>query len=92
VKNAHESGSDPDEVRVSLQRSTTDWVLRVLDRGHGMGEEVMRKALVPFYSTRSGGSGVGLALSNEIIEAHGGHLRLQSRDGGGTEVTAWIPL
>jgi two-component system, NtrC family, nitrogen regulation sensor histidine kinase NtrY len=91
VKNAHESGSDPAEVAVALQRSTSDWILRVLDRGRGMSEDVMRRALVPFYSTRSGGSGVGLALSNEIIEAHGGHLRLQSREGGGTEVTAWIP-
>jgi two-component system, NtrC family, nitrogen regulation sensor histidine kinase NtrY len=92
VKNAHESGSAPEEVVVSLQRSTTDWVLRVFDRGRGMSDEVMRRALVPFYSTRAGGSGVGLALTNEIVEAHGGRLRLQSRDGGGTEVTAWLPL
>jgi two-component system nitrogen regulation sensor histidine kinase NtrY len=52
----------------------------------------MRQALVPFYSTKPGGSGVGLALCNEIIEAHGGRMRLQAREGGGTKVTCWLPL
>ncbi len=92
VKNAHEAGSDADEIVVSLERAANDCVLRVLDRGRGMSEEVMRQALVPFYSTKPGGSGVGLALCNEIIEAHGGRMRLQAREGGGTQVTCWIPL
>jgi signal transduction histidine kinase len=56
-----------------------------------MPEEVMRQALVPFYTTKAGGSGLGLALCNEIVEAHGGRMRLAARDGGGTEVTCWIP-
>ena len=91
VKNAHESGSAPDQVVVSVQRAGEDSVLRVLDRGRGMSEEVMRRALVPFYSTKPGGSGLGLALSNEIVEAHGGRMRLQAREGGGTVVTCWLP-
>ena len=91
VKNAHESGSSPDEVVVSIQRTATDCVLQVLDRGRGMPDDVARQALLPFFSTRPGGSGVGLALANEIVEAHGGHLRLQAREGGGTVVTCWLP-
>ena len=91
VKNAHESGSDPNEVVVSIERTANDCVLRVLDRGRGMSEEVMRQALVPFYSTKPGGSGVGLALCNEIVEAHGGRMRLAARAGGGTVVTLWVP-
>src|SRR4029079_10543035 len=51
VKNAHESGGDADEVIVSVQRGGSDCVLRVFDRGRGMTEEVMRQALLPFYST-----------------------------------------
>ncbi|HEX8251566.1 MAG TPA: ATP-binding protein [Thermoanaerobaculia bacterium] len=89
VKNAHESGSAT--VTVAVQRGAADDVLRVLDRGRGMPEEVMRQALVPFYTTKAGGSGLGLALCNEIVEAHGGRMRLAARDGGGTEVTCWIP-
>jgi two-component system, NtrC family, nitrogen regulation sensor histidine kinase NtrY len=89
VKNAHEAGSD--EVTVSIQRATGDWVVRVLDRGRGMSDEVIRQALVPFYTTKPGGSGLGLALCNEIVEAHGGRMRLAGREGGGTVVTMWIP-
>jgi two-component system nitrogen regulation sensor histidine kinase NtrY len=92
VKNAHESGSDPAEIVVSIQRTGEECVLRVLDRGSGMSPEVMRQALVPFYSTKQGGTGVGLALSNEIIEAHGGRMRLKAREGGGPVVTCWLPL
>lgn len=88
IKNAHESGSDPASIVVSLQRH----VLRVSDSGRGMSEDVLRQALVPFYSTKQGGTGVGLALSNEIIEAHGGRMRLEARPGGGTIVTVWLPV
>lgn len=91
VRNAHESGNDENEIVVSIQRAANDCVLRVLDRGRGMSEEVMRQALVPFYSTKPGGSGLGLALSNEIVEAHGGRMHLQAREGGGTVVTGWLP-
>jgi signal transduction histidine kinase len=92
VKNAHESGSEPSEVVVSIQLAGDDGVLRVLDRGRGMSEDVMRQALVPFYSTKPEGSGLGLALCHEIVEAHGGRMRLQARDGGGTVVTCWLPV
>ena len=53
--------------------------------------EGARQALVPFYTTKPGGSGLGLALSNEIVEAHGGRMRLSAREGGGTVVTCWVP-
>lgn len=91
VKNAHESGSDPGEVLVSVEKGSSDTVLRVLDRGRGMPDEVLRQALVPFYSTKPGGTGLGLALCNDIVEGHGGRMRVAARDGGGTVVTCWLP-
>lgn len=91
VKNAHESGSDPAAVVVSVQRGVEGTIVRVLDRGRGMTDEVLRQALVPFYTTKAGGSGLGLALSNEIVEAHGGRMHVQGREGGGTVVTVWVP-
>jgi len=63
----------------------------VLDRGRGLPDEVMRRALLPFYSTKKGGTGLGLPLCREILEAHGGRIRIQNREGGGTIVTCWLP-
>lgn len=92
VKNAIEAGGDPAEVTVSIQRAGSDSVVRVLDRGPGMAEEVMRQALVPFFTTKPSGTGLGLALCNEIVEAHGGRMRIDAREDGGTVVTCWVPL
>lgn len=93
LKNAAESGSAPDEIAVALERGGDEgpWLLRVLDRGKGMDEETMKNALLPFYSSKLSGSGLGLPLCNEILSAHGGSLRLQTRPGGGTVVTCVLP-
>jgi signal transduction histidine kinase len=56
-----------------------------------MTDEVLRSALVPFFSTKEKGTGLGLALCREIVEAHRGKLRLSRREGGGLEVTCWLP-
>jgi nitrogen fixation/metabolism regulation signal transduction histidine kinase len=92
VKNAHESGSDANDIVVEIHAGADGGaVIRVSDAGRGMTEDVLRQALVPFYSTTAGGSGLGLPLCNEIVEAHDGRLRLQSRAGAGTTVTIWLP-
>ncbi len=65
--------------------------VQVLDRGWGMDEETMKRALLPFYSTKKTGSGLGLALCREIVEGHGGRISLQHRPGGGTIVSCWFP-
>jgi nitrogen fixation/metabolism regulation signal transduction histidine kinase len=92
LKNAYESGSPPDEVALTVLATIQGEVaVRVLDRGRGMEPEVMERALLPFYSSKASGTGLGLALCKEIVEAHGGRVRLQNRPGGGLAVTAWLP-
>ena len=66
--------------------------IEVQDRGPGMSEAVLANALVPFYSTKRSGTGLGLALAREIVEAHGGRITLANREGGGLAVTLILPL
>ena len=91
MKNAREAGSAENEIRVRVERRSGGSALIVEDRGEGMDDETLRRALLPFYSTKPGGTGLGLALVGEIIDAHGGNVRIARRDGGGLAITCWIP-
>lgn len=91
IRNAHESGSPPAEVTLKVTKQPTAISIEVADRGAGMTETVLAQALLPFYSTKKGGTGLGLALVREIAEAHGGKVSLANRPGGGLSVTMTLP-
>jgi signal transduction histidine kinase len=66
--------------------------IRVQDNGHGMNEESLRHLFEPFYSTKGDlGNGLGLYISNEIVERHGGSLIVRSQVGTGTEIRIRLP-
>jgi signal transduction histidine kinase len=92
LKNAHESGSPAGQVGLEVRRLHEAVRIDVLDRGPGMSDTVLTNALVPFYSTKRTGTGLGLALAREIAEAHGGRITLANREGGGLVVTILLPV
>ena len=91
LKNAHESGSPPDAITLEVQQDEDGVRLDIGDAGPGMTAEVLQQSLLPFYSTKQSGSGLGLPLCREIVEAHGGRISLANRASGGLMASVWLP-
>ena len=66
-------------------------LLELIDTGPGMDAETLAKVFRAFYTTKQGGSGLGLPTARKIIEAHGGSIDIESVPGRGTKVTIWLP-
>jgi nitrogen fixation/metabolism regulation signal transduction histidine kinase len=61
--------------------------IEISDNGPGVPEDIARKIFVPFFTTRPGGSGVGLALARQVMIAHGGFIRVAASETGGAKFT-----
>ncbi len=90
LRNAWQATLDLDLPAIELvarlnRRGNT--VIEVSDNGLGVPEENSRRIFVPFFTTREGGSGVGLALARQVMIAHGGFIRLSHTNGGGAVFT-----
>lgn len=89
--------ASPEEIEVSLRvgnaACTTMVTIAVSDTGSGMPEEDLQKAFTPFFTTKAIGKGTGLGLfiSRETVQAHGGTLTLDSEVGKGTTVVISLP-
>lgn len=91
LKNAHESESPLDDIQLTISATSDAVIIEVKDRGKGMSQNVMASALIPFYSTKNSGSGLGLALCREIADAHNGYISLINREAGGLCVRVNLP-
>lgn len=92
LKNAHESGSPAESIELSLRLENRSAVIDLKDRGSGMSKEVLSQAVLPFYTTKVSGSGVGLSLCHEIVQQHNGQLIFRNREKGGLCVSIALPL
>ena len=79
------------EVLAGENLAGTECWVRVSDNGPGIDPEALSKIFSPFYTSKQSGTGLGLALSKKVVDAHGGSIEATSRPGAGTEFTITIP-
>jgi len=91
VENALQAVGERGEIAVRLQRSPGRVELEVEDSGPGLDPEVRSRIFQPFFSTKTSGSGLGLALVKKIAEDHGGGVTLDSPPDGPTCARLWLP-
>lgn len=85
LKNAREacSGVASPEIRIEALSCSGNVTFTVRDNGAGILPEVLERIFVPFFTTKSGGSGIGLSLCKQIVSLHGGYIRVESEPGKG---------
>jgi two-component system, OmpR family, sensor histidine kinase KdpD len=84
-------------IEVTTQRSGEELIVSVLDRGQGIAPDELERVFEPFYRSKrtsegTAGAGVGLAVCRRLIEAQGGRIWTEPREGGGTVFSIALPL
>lgn len=95
--NAAQATADLAPIEIALRpakdavRGTPGWELIVTDHGRGIAPEAMDKIFVPFFTTRSDGTGLGLPVVQHVVLLHSGHVTASSEPGHGTRFALWLP-
>jgi signal transduction histidine kinase len=92
VKNGLEALGGKGHLTVSTRRVDDHAEIAIIDSGPGIRPEVAKRLFEQFFTTKPQGTGLGLYISRQIIEGHGGTLRWQSVPGQGTTFTATLPI
>ena len=92
VENAVQAMPEAGRLVIDGWADDSSLTLRLIDTGVGMDEDALARAFEPFFSTKTGGSGLGLANARRNIEIGGGAVSIASAPGVGTTVTVSLPL
>ncbi|REE85353.1 PAS domain S-box-containing protein [Paenibacillus taihuensis] len=92
LKNAIESMVSGGEIIIQMQANEQQVVVRIKDQGCGIHEDRLAMVGEPFYTTKEKGTGLGLMVCHQIMEAHSGSLRIESAVGVGTTVELILPV
>jgi signal transduction histidine kinase len=93
IRNAYQACEGDDHIELEGHAPEPDMrTIVVRDDGPGMTDEQLEEMFTPFYTTKEKGSGLGLPLSKQIVEQHGGSLEVDTEPGEGTEVRIRLPF
>lgn len=91
VNNAIEASHKGQNIAIVTVPEKNYLVVRIKDKGAGMDKEILQNIFIPFYTKKSGGTGLGMPISKKIIEGHKGKIHVDSQPKMGTEVTIRLP-
>jgi two-component system, NtrC family, sensor kinase len=92
LRNAVQASAEGDEIEIRGDLRANAYIIRVLDRGEGIPAGIQARLFEPFQSGRPNGSGLGLAVCDGIVRAHGGTIEAFVREEGGTEFVIGVPV
>jgi signal transduction histidine kinase len=92
IENGAQAMPEGGILRVVLEEDRKSAVLRITDQGHGIPEDIREKIFDLYFTTKVGGSGIGLAMTYRILQLHHGSVDVQSKENRGTEFSLRIPL
>jgi signal transduction histidine kinase len=87
IDNAVEASRPGGQVAITSAICKNELIVTIMDRGTGMNRETLSHLFEPFYTTKCGGTGLGMPIARKILEEHGGTLAITSKEGVGTEAT-----
>jgi two-component system sensor histidine kinase HydH len=90
--NAQQAMAEGGELMVRTKKINSNAQIQISDTGPGIGPDKIEHIFEPFFSSKHGGSGLGLATARRIVDAHNGSLTVASEPGKGTAFTIEIPL
>lgn len=91
VKNSINSCGVGESITLLAKRVKGEIVISVSDTGVGMSKKVRQRMFDPFFTTKKEGTGLGLAVSHQIVEQHDGRFEVSTREGNGTEIRMILP-
>lgn len=91
VNNAIEASDKTGVVDVRAEIERDSLVIMIRDHGVGMDQDTLENVFIPFYTKKSSGTGLGMAIAKKIIEGHKGEIKVKSKEGSGTEVIIKLP-
>lgn len=91
ISNANQA-TDQGSITVRTRREENDAVIEILDMGCGIKEDDLKNIFNPFFTTKTEGTGLGLAVTHKIVQEHSGKIKVESAWGGGTAFRIYLPL
>ncbi|NUO83821.1 ATP-binding protein, partial [candidate division KSB1 bacterium] len=92
IRNAIDAMPKGGKLRIVIERADGNAIIHIQDNGVGISQEQLERIFDPFFTTKDFGTGLGLAVVQQIIDEHRGQISCHSRVGQGTTFSIYLPL